>query len=188
MKRRNVLRYTAYAVSGAALLPLIQSCQSKAGEIGFSPSFFNDNEYAAIRDICDVLLPETDTPGAVSLGVPQFFDHMVGKVFPIEARDNFKLDFNKLLAFLNKTADGGAFANLSAEAKKELLTKLDRKWFSDDSQSDEKAAYLGVRGQAVSYYLSTEYVGTEILNYLPIPGDYKPCITLEEVGGKAWTI
>ncbi len=37
-------------------------------------------------------------------------------------------------------------------------------------------------------YLSTEEIGLNFLNYLPIPGPYESCISLEEVNGKAWAL
>ena len=34
-----------------------------------------------------------------------------------------------------------------------------------------------------------EYVAKNLLSYIPIPGDYKGCVDLEETtGGKAWTL
>lgn len=189
MNRRNVLRYSAYTVTGAALLPLIQSCKSATDTAtGFKPSFFDPEQFSMVSDICDVLLPETDTPGAVSLGVPAFFDHMVGAVFPTEQKEGFRTSFGKLQNLLDSKSDGGSFAKLSSDAKQKLITDLDRQWHNDDSDSDEKAAYLSVRSQAISYYLGTEEVATNQLNYLPVPGQYEGCITLASVGGKAWAI
>jgi len=188
MNRRNVLRYTAYTVTGAAVYPLIQGCQSSTAAEGFKPVFFDDAQYSLIGDICDVLLPETDTPGAVSLGVPAFFDGMVGTVFPKGARENFGKDFNKLSSFLDQESKGGNFAKSSSEDKATLITRLDKQWHEDDSDSDEKAAYLGVRSQIISYYLSTEYVGTNETKYLPVPGPYQGCIDASVTEGKAWTI
>ncbi len=48
--------------------------------------------------------------------------------------------------------------------------------------------YNQLRQQTISYYLSSEEICTNYLNYLPVPGKYEPCITLEEAGGKAWAI
>jgi len=51
-----------------------------------------------------------------------------------------------------------------------------------------KAALLDIKQQAVAYYLSTKEIATNYLNYLPIPGEYEPCISLESVNGKVWAI
>ena len=37
-------------------------------------------------------------------------------------------------------------------------------------------------------YFTSEKVGKEVLNYDPIPGDYKGCRDIEEVGNVNWTI
>ncbi|MEJ2163444.1 MAG: gluconate 2-dehydrogenase subunit 3 family protein, partial [Robiginitalea sp.] len=38
-------------------------------------------------------------------------------------------------------------------------------------------------------YKTTEYIGEEILAYLPVPGEYIGCGDLDELtGGKAWSL
>jgi hypothetical protein len=44
-----------------------------------------------------------------------------------------------------------------------------------------------VREFALLGYYSSEQIGKEVLVFDPIPGGYKPCIPLSEVGN-AWTI
>ena len=59
-----------------------------------------------------------------------------------------------------------------------LVLSLNMKW----------VAYLNFKQQTVAYYLSTEEVATKFLTYLPVPGKYEACITVEEAGGKAWAL
>ena len=189
MKRRTVLRYSVYAAGGAALVPSFYSCKPETHPTGFVPTFFDKKEYDLICAICDALLPETDTPGALTLEIPQFFDHMVGKVFQPSDHQRYKHDLNLLGRYLDQATGTGSFTSLSTEDQSALLGDLESKWNNmESSDTDEKAAYYALRGQAINYYLSTEYVGTELLSFLPIPGAYEPCISLEDVGGKAWAI
>lgn len=37
-------------------------------------------------------------------------------------------------------------------------------------------------------YFTSEKVGREVTVYLPIPGEYDPCMPLNENQGRAWTI
>ena len=41
---------------------------------------------------------------------------------------------------------------------------------------------------ALKVGFTSEEVATTVLNYDPIPGENKPCIPLEEVGGKVWAL
>jgi hypothetical protein len=41
--------------------------------------FFNDADFALISRISDLILPPTDTPGAVAAGVPEYIDYVVGR-------------------------------------------------------------------------------------------------------------
>lgn len=41
--------------------------------------FFNDRDFALISCVADLIIPATDTPGAVSAGVPEYIDLVIGR-------------------------------------------------------------------------------------------------------------
>jgi gluconate 2-dehydrogenase gamma chain len=41
--------------------------------------FFNDNDFQLISRVADLIIPETDTPGAVGAGVPEYIDMMIAR-------------------------------------------------------------------------------------------------------------
>jgi hypothetical protein len=43
----------------------------------YKPSFFTPDEYAVLSRLSDVIIPETDTPGASRAGVPEYIDRVV---------------------------------------------------------------------------------------------------------------
>ena len=43
----------------------------------YKPSFFTPEEYAALSRLSDVIIPETETPGASRAGVPEYIDRVV---------------------------------------------------------------------------------------------------------------
>ena len=46
-----------------------------------------------------------------------------------------------------------------------------------------------LRGMTIWGYKVSEYVGEEVLAYLPVPGEYVPCGDVQELtGGKAWSL
>jgi len=138
--------------------------------------FFNDTDFEIAKDLIDLILPKTDSPSATEVGVHQIIDTMVGTVYKKEDKDAYQKRFSSLVRYLEN----------ESEDKIDLLKKLDKS--SDEELVDARKAYLDLKQQTISYYLSTETIAKNYLNYLPIPGDYEACISLSDVGGKAWAI
>lgn len=190
MKRREILKYTALATGAAIGAPLFSSllvgCKSEIAESGVDSQlrFFSQQEFALVKDLVDLILPKTDSPSASEVGVHQMIDTMVGTVYAEKDQAMYKKGFVSLSNYLNKAAAGQDFRAMDAAIKLPLLQQLDRS--KEETLSGIRKAFLDLKQQTVAYYLSTEEIGTNYLNYLPIPGEYKACITLEEAGGKAW--
>lgn len=43
----------------------------------YAPTFFNKPEYATLSRLSDVIIPATETPGAIGAGVPEYIDRVV---------------------------------------------------------------------------------------------------------------
>ncbi|MEL6122991.1 MAG: gluconate 2-dehydrogenase subunit 3 family protein [Bacteroidota bacterium] len=187
MTRRNILRYTVYAIGGAGIYSTLPACSPSPSLSGQVASVFDANQMSFIKAICDALLPSTDTPGAVELGVPEFFATMVGEAFPEDRRKQFMDDLASLSTYLDEQAQG-SFIQLNTKQQSELLTSVHQQWQDSDDSSDARAAYEGIRSNAIHYYLNTEEVATKQLNYLPVPGAYEACIDVKQVNNKSWAI
>lgn len=178
MKRREILKYTAYITGAALSAPLISSILYGCNGDGQSPahshrdSIFSQAESDSIKKLVDAIIPKTNTPSASDVGVHTTIESMVSEVYSKEERDGYMSGFEILMRHL-----GGQTDYLGA------IQKLENRELDDLSR-----AYMRFKQQTVAYYLSTEEIGKNYLNYLPVPGEYKPCITLEEAGGKAWAI
>ncbi|MEK7253438.1 MAG: gluconate 2-dehydrogenase subunit 3 family protein [Bacteroidota bacterium] len=181
MKRRTILKYTAYLTGAVVSAPLasiiLSGCQSDAAAAdNYQPKFFNENEMSQLRSLVDVILPKTDSPSASEAGVHRVIDSMVGEVYTAEQQADFRKDFT---ALTEQLAMAG-FQNKNAAAQVQILHGLE--------SSPVKEAWLDLRQQTIAYYLSSAEIGTKYLNYLPVPGEYQPCISVEEAGGKLWAI
>jgi gluconate 2-dehydrogenase gamma chain len=81
------------------------------------PRFFNDQDFATISRITDLIIPETETPGAVKAGVPAYLDLVI-------ARDtDHQLVVADGLRWLDRVA-GKHFIELSEEQQLEILEPL----------------------------------------------------------------
>lgn len=85
------------------------------------PRYFGDAEGKVISRLADLIVPETETPGAVSAGVPAYIDSVVG------ASEDQQEIFRNGLAWLESRARsvrGQGFMALTEEQQTELLTPL----------------------------------------------------------------
>ena len=87
--------------------------QADAGK----PQFFHAGEFAMISRIADLIIPATDTPGAVESGVPAYIDMVV------RTNSQHQIVFRAGLAYLTAQA-GGDFLGLSETRQIALLTPL----------------------------------------------------------------
>jgi hypothetical protein len=65
------------------------------------PTFFSEEELRLISRVADLIIPETDTPGAVSAGVPIYIDQVVGKNKPQQPLVKTGLEWLRAKDFLN---------------------------------------------------------------------------------------
>lgn len=183
MKRRDIIKYTAYATGAALSAPLISSllvsCQSEVAATATTEglAFFSGKEMEVVKKIANLILPKTDSPSATEVGVHEMIDHMVGNVYAEKERADYKTAFQALSQLV---------ADKSTEELANLVTQLNNK----DAATPESAqkGFMQLKQQTIAYYLSSKEIGMNYLNYLPVPGEYEACISLADVGGKAWAM
>ncbi|MEM9548462.1 MAG: gluconate 2-dehydrogenase subunit 3 family protein [Bacteroidota bacterium] len=191
MKRREILKYTALLTGAAISTPLLlslESCKSENTKTVKSDQlyFFDKEQMELIGLIVDAILPKTDSPSATDVNVHLIIDQMVGEVYAVKDQNEYAAKFLSFSNHLMKQASEKPFNLLSTSQKEDILNKLSD---SDNPEhKDAKEGYLSLKQQTIAYYLSTEEIAINFLNYLPVPGPYEGCISLESVGGKAWAL
>ena len=205
MNRRELLRYTAYltgvAVTGPVASALLSGCKRDeavaAGEATYSPSFLTDDEYEYITKLADTMIPTTDTPGALDVGAPEMVDKMVGDVYSEEDRDKFRKGLAELMKRTDPADTDNGFRTLGSDEALVYLQDQDLHYKNPDTDWDNvpeleasgRSVYFDLKSQIVGAWFNSEAIGTEVLAYLPVPGEYIPCGDLQELtGGKAWAI
>jgi len=180
MERRELIKLITLATGAVLSVPLSSSlltaCKKVAHEKNsdYTLHYFNEQEFLIVQNLLDVILPKTDSPSANEVGVHQIMDTMIGTVYSPDQQKTFTEKFAALMKYLG--------SETLSDKVKSLLTS------EEDKDTLAKSSLINIKQQVVAYYLSTEEIATNYLNYLPVPGVYEPCITLESVGGKAWAI
>jgi hypothetical protein len=212
MNRREILRYTAYATGFAISAPLasvlLTGCKPDAEMMSpsFKPGFFSETEYEYITKMADVMLPKTDTPGAVEVGVPQMIDKVVGDIYGKKDQEKTRKGIQALMQKMDADNPGG-FSNMDANKALTYLQNQDLKFKTgkveitmsgedvpqeqivESDKASVKSAYFNLKSAIIGMYVQTEEVATTMLAYDPVPGEYIPCGDLQELtGGKAWAL
>lgn len=186
MNRRDILKYTALLSGSAVLGPLsgaiLSGCtpQPKAVVAGASGQFFDASGMQLLTTLVDTILPATDSPSASQVGVQNTIDDMFAQAFTPDYQQSFNIQFKALQDYLNQQD----FLNLDGSSQLAVLQKID----ASSNNELVKQGLLDIKQHTVAYYLSSEQIAENFLNYLPIPGEFKPCVPLKELGGKAWAI
>ena len=89
---KNITLLLGYSVSTTSMMQLISSCKNQS-HIDWKPVFFNADQASLISDIAETILPETKTPGAKSLGVPQLIDLLYAELLNEEDKNQLWLAF-----------------------------------------------------------------------------------------------
>ena len=189
MNRREILKYTAMLTGTAICAPLtglmLSGCSKQLKEIPTSSSplaFFKQQDFNLITQIMDVILPKTDSPSASEVKVNYILDNMFSQVYKSDYQQKFMSNFKQLTSYL----ESKNFDSLDTKEQEKVLLSLEA--LNENQRNDAYWAYIDLKQQTVAFYLHTEDVAENYLNYLPIPGEYKPCVSLQNLGGKAWAI
>lgn len=193
MNRRDALKSfalsTGTVVSAGTVASLLQSCQSQSEtSLNWTPQFFTPDEAAIISRSADIIIPRTDTPGALDVAVPQFIDLLYKDVFT----DKQAIPFKQGIAIFNlrhQQQHRGKFLQADAEqqmgfveslytlpqTEEQRLIELIKAKNPGSEQKSDHALYtflVSLRELTIKAYFTSESVGEQHLSYLPIPGEY----------------
>ncbi|MFM9838701.1 MAG: gluconate 2-dehydrogenase subunit 3 family protein [Cyclobacteriaceae bacterium] len=197
MNRREVLQKTAlvlgYAVTGPALVGIMNGCKATP-ELNYKPQFFTEEQAAIISELAEIIMPKTDTPGAKDVGVPAFIDSMLFEVYSKEKQQKFLKGLEEFDEGAKKTF-GENFVECKPEEKvahvkkhhDAALSTSDKKsswgWWS--AAGDDKPFILKIKELTLLGFFTSEPGSTQVLQYNQVPGPFKGCVPLKEVG-KTW--
>ncbi|MEO1010482.1 MAG: gluconate 2-dehydrogenase subunit 3 family protein [Bacteroidota bacterium] len=215
MDRRKALKNMGaalgYSVTMPTLMGIFQGCKTEK-VVKWIPDFLSGEEGAALTQLVDIILPRTDTPSASEVQVHLFIDKFADQVMEKEQQDFMKMTMGRFLDKAIKDSGKENVLDLSAEDLEASLSKTLKVTQEDEANhleaiaeykdaleegqnavlADAHAQFAfanDLRGLAIWGYKTSEYVGEEVLDYLPVPGGYVGCGDLEELtGGKAWSL
>jgi len=178
MERREAIQRTAL-IMGTALTPgiataILGGCSPKI-ELNWKPQFLSEEEAFLAGQIADRIIPRTDTPGALDVGVDQYIDKMLLDVYSEEDGNAFKEGIKRLNSS-SKDTFGKIFTKLSPEEMDSMLQKF-------ESERD-RIFQISKELTLIGYFTSEEGIKSNFV-YRPIPGKYEDCVDYKS-GDKVW--
>jgi hypothetical protein len=182
--RREAIQRTAF-ILGAALSPSLLTglarAQAAAAVAPARPVHLTAAQFATAGAIAERIIPRTDTPGAQDVGVPAFIDLMVGEYLTAAEKSTFLAGLADVES-ASIAAHRREFTRLSATEQDAVLKRI-----AEASEKREKTFFHQIRELTLLGYFSSEPVGKNITHYNPIPGPFRGCVPIAEVGNVAWT-
>ena len=187
---KNMGMAMGYTVAAPTLLSILQSCQSEPAEV-WNPAYFNADEAHVMKQLVDIILPKTDLPSASELQLHKFLDQYMGKFMEKARTDSGKETVLNLTAEDLEPALAAALVKRSPEDEMAIYETLGSYQEAVEEGTPAEldtdiACYMfanNLRGSLIWAYKNTEYIGEEVLAYLPVPGEYIGCAPVEELTG-----
>jgi Gluconate 2-dehydrogenase subunit 3 len=168
LNRRQALRRLGAGAIGAAAAPLWvrelmasarAHAQAKTAAAGmaaekWAPAVFTPRQNDAVVALTELIIPETDTPGAKAAMVNRFIDHVLADAAPAQ-RDAFLAGLG-WIDERSRSEFGTHFEGASAAQQTALLTRL----ADEENHSAADAAgielFHAIKSMTISGYYSTE--------------------------------
>jgi len=166
MHRRDLLRAFG-AATALALLPHESHAAWTRVASGVPPANgLGAGHLALIAAIADTLLPRTDTPGAVDVGVPAFVDVIASENYSDPDRAAFVAGLGAVATQLTSAA-GIPFTDLTPEYRGMAIEAMER---IADRRTEPARTYWRLKGLVVHGYFTSERVMKDVLKVQVMPG------------------
>jgi hypothetical protein len=169
--RREVLKGIIVSIGGATLL---HAC---GGNVSIAPSgygqplrFYRQRELAMISRLADLIIPRTETPGALDAKVPGLLDSLMADWANSQTQATHRAAIEALYDEL-----GEDFPALPASAATDILRRYDARAFANGAQHNDYKALKRLITQA---YFATEEGALQEQGWVAVPGRWDPCAEL----------
>lgn len=188
MDRRALMGRLAILLGTTALPAEAFGAASKAA----TKKFLTAPQFATMSAIADTVIPATDTPGAVGVGVPRLLDGMLANWASAKTRAHLA-GVIAAIDKLAKDADGKGFAALPPARRKALLLTYDRDALKPGPKPTEKLnailrmmagppvmnpAWATLKDLVLTLYYNSEVAMTNEQVYEHVPGKWVPSLKI----------
>ena len=197
VNRREALKRIASLMGGtvsASVILAIEKGYSATTSAATKPAILRPPQVAIVSAVAEIMIPRTDTPGAIDVGVPGFIDLMLKDVYTRKDRERYLAGVAEFDAAA-QGEQGKRFVALEAPQQVALVRK-----FHDAAVVEERRPHgrhsqlqrpfiLMTKELPLLGFFTSEVGATQLLQYVAVPGSYHACLPLEQAGnGKTWAV
>lgn len=180
VSRREAIRRAAL-LAGVAVSSDWLNLAGQA-QTGAVKTYLSAAQSAILAATADRILPRTDTPGAIDVGVPAFIDRLYGEFMTPAEQALLVQGLQAIDDAARSGANGAGFSTLAATRQDAVLRAVARA-----QQDKEPGSFALIRSATILGYFTSEQVGRNVLHYDPVPGAYNGCVPIDQVGRRNWT-
>lgn len=169
--RRQALKSLVFASAGMVLIPSCMSDKSKSSLLLKNIKISAEDE-ALMAELCETLLPKTNTPGAKDLSAHLFVLMMVDDCRKKEDQEKFIKGMEAFKKLSDQTINKD-FLKADSSERKKLLHSIIAKM---DEENDLNAFFKMTKGLTIQAYSSSEFFLTKVQVYELVPGRYHGCV------------
>lgn len=181
MYRRDLLKFSSLILGGAVSGSVANALAAAAPiHSGLGKTIFNEGQQASVALLSEMIIPTTDTPGAIEAGVPDFIATIVSEWYNTTERGSFFLGLKKLDEYC-QAVDGSDFYKASDDLRLEALRKQEQV-AKEPQTGDGQPFFDQIKELVVVGYYSSEVGAKQEWRYLPMPGQYDGDYDFSRVG------
>jgi hypothetical protein len=185
MDRRELIQRVAAlmggAISSSAIAGVLAGCTATPVDADGKQSFLTADEMRTVTAMADQIIPKTDTPGAIDVGVPAFIDRMLAGYYQDKERTIIRAGLGAVSTDGAELA-GKHFADLTSEQQVTLMTEYDRLAYSPRPAGSDPDFFRLIKELTIVGFCTSEAGATKLMNYNQTPGPYRGDVPLSEVG------
>jgi hypothetical protein len=186
--RREAIKQLALLIgvslSASSLSALAASFANTTDFKRRSKTLLNPQQLALVRELGELIIPTTDTPGAIAAGVHDFINYQLVYCFSKEDQ-TFHLKNLDRIAKIAQEEFGKSFIAATKEQQIDLLTRMEKP--AAPFTQDDRNYFKQLKSLVVFGYYTSEIGATQELKYLAIPGGYKGNVKIKEIG-RTWAL
>lgn len=189
MDRREALQRIGFLLGGtlsaSTVAGVLGGCSAQPEGVEFTARTLTDGRDELVAVLAELIIPETDTPGARMARVHEFADAMLTDWYEDDETERFLAGLEEVDE--RAQAVGGAtFTELSHAQQVALLTQMENEAYDwqDASRQGSEPFFFTIKSFTLFGYYTSEVGATQELRVMPM-GEYRGDVPYEDIG-RAW--
>ena len=168
---------TAHSISFAMAYSPQANSEAQTGAI------FDSSQLRLLKQICALIIPTTDTPGAADVDVHGFIDHQLYHCHNQQQQQQV-VQLLQLLQQSSQSRYQNRFKLLTIDQQVQLLTDMEQG--QEEFEQQHRKDFKFLKTLICFGYYTSEVGASEELRFLPVPGGFKGSIPYQ-LNDRSWS-